>query len=1690
MKKHYDFIEIGTSDFDTIIESTDDNKVGLTIEPLKFYLDRLPNKQNVKKLQIAVSDADGEIEIYYIPEENIQKYSLPWWVRGSNSVGKPHPFTVKEIGKELYDSIVQIDRVPTVSWNSLVEKENIGSISYLKVDTEGFDHVIMNDYLKMCESNPELYADVIKFERHPEVSNIPKIDELIVKFKDYHYEINGTDVILTKVKIPKVIHQTFRTSELPKPIQDVVDKLKSMNPDFEYRFYDDDDCYDFIKNNYDKETLELYSSINPKYGSCKADFFRYLLMYKVGGVYLDIKSTTTKPLKETILPTDEFILSHWLGCDWKKELNYQHGEFQNWHIICVPNHPFLRETIELVKRNLRNYNGGLGKLAVLHTTGPIPYSQAILSLLNKHKTNYINSPVREFKTEGEINLSYRGTVLHQDKLYGFNISNEEPIILNYQEKRKGVYYKDIKIADEGYLINLPQRTDRKESVLNLLNQLKITGFELVDGVVMEEPEFKKLGCTQAYLNIFQRFLNSESQDILVFEDDIKLMEGVSEKDLDKIFANWKQTTNRYDVVALGVKLLPRSKIYQNSLTDGSFKEMLCSQSLYYKRNFVEHYVSQMKNYLNPEHYLYKCTIDMFLNDSSNNRYRFIHNENHREFKFGITIPMIFTQTSSFSDNEQEKQNYDEEMKNTFWKSLVPRKGYVYLADERYFEIVQASARSIREFSELPIYVYMLNSDKKVDVENTTTINWKVLLENTNDSMYHSDGDNFYIDRTNSTIYKILIQRISAVRHALKNFVQVATYVDSDSVATPMVDSIFEMYDSNKNYPFFVEGIYDWMHYNGRGGAESMDDLSGTLEHPACDLFNINQYVRQRYRQTGYFVAGQNSIEFLEEWYWYCTHPKVLKNTAWYAPYNEETIMNVVTYKHKILEGLPYIYVNGGLDIVDKMYTEVKYLGEGIRNHVSPWFRIPEHKNNLLFFHGEKNPEKMDEMVKKIKYHNTRKGMNILFLAPHLSTGGMPGFLLKKIQLLNKYCPDITLYVVEYQSYGDAYVVQRNQIKEIIDSNKFWTLGDNKFELIEILKNNNIDIIHVEEMIEGFDSFNQVPAELMSKLYSSDRTWRMVETCHNVWFNPNEDKVFYPEAFAFCTPYHKEITFKDVPSYSEVLEFPIEKVEISEQERIDIRKELGFGKDKLHVINVGLWTKGKNQGEGVEIAKLLKKSNPEIMFHFIGNQAPNFKEYWSPIMKSIPMNVKVWGERADIDKFMKAADVFMFNSTWECNPLVLREAISHGLKVLSRNLPQYMTMFSPYIESIDDNIETTKEKLLKLLQEKRKYEPPIGQEKQFAISHSEFYKKVVEIPIKEQKFKTKLSVSQHFINQPFIEIKGRSENKYRIQFFDGSNKLHYDEVLNINSWIRLNRQYYTKWTTKIWENDNLVYDHTLDYEGKRVLISFDSKSLGDSVSWIPYVLEFQNKHKCKVIVSTFWNHLFEPVYPELEFVSPGTVVENIHGMYKIGWFNNLDMQPRLPKTIPLQQTATDILGLDFTEIQPRINYEIKSRPYTEKYITIATNSTAGCKFWTREGWQELINYLTGIGYRVVNVSKENNPFDNQTRLVDISIENTMNVIHHSEFFIGLSSGLSWLAWGMGKHVVMISNFTTPDHEFQTNCTRIVNLSVCNGCWNKLEYEFDKGDWDWCPVHKGTDKQFECHKSISSNMIIEQIKNIIK
>jgi autotransporter strand-loop-strand O-heptosyltransferase len=742
-------------------------------------------------------------------------------------------------------------------------------------------------------------------------------------------------------------------------------------------------------------------------------------------------------------------------------------------------------------------------------------------------------------------------------------------------------------------------------------------------------------------------------------------------------------------------------------------------------------------------------------------------------------------------------------------------------------------------------------------------------------------------------------------------------------------------------------------------------------------------------------------------------------------------------------------------------------------------------------------------------------IKLLYLTPHLSTGGMPQFVLKRIQSLQKYKNQIEIFLVEYSQFSDTYVVQRNKIIDLLETGHFWTLGgttekEKKYELIRIIKENKIDIVHAEEIPEAFESFNKMPLDLLNELYDNNRTWRVVETCHNIWFDPNNKKL-HPDYYCLVTPYHNQVSFKDTPSKKELIMYPYEnkvKPILDELEiyyddhrvpllkKIEVRDKIGLDHMKTHVLNVGLWTSGKNQKEGVEVARLFEESHPNVHFHFIGNQAPNFEDYWGPIMNNLPSNVTVWGERDDVDDFMIASDVLMFNSTWECNPLVIRESINYGLKILTRNLPQYVGMFDKYIYPISsDDYNEIKNNLIDLIDKDSNY--TIEYQNDFGDSLYYFYKNVMHTPKqKNEKIKNDYIVNQHFVINPFVEILGQSENPFNIKIFDDNDNLIYENTLPINHWVKINTEYYVKWKTEIRENDELIYTNTLDLTNKRVYISFGSKSLGDTMAWVPYCEVFRQKHNCKLIVSTFMNDLFIDQYPEIEFVDPGKVVENIYAQYRLGWYytseglydkNNHKNDFRRQ---PLQKTATDILGLDYSEIRPKLKL-----PKVEKVkkVGIGIHSTAQAKYWNNQsGWQEVVDYLIGLGYECMVYSKEGDGYMNNFYPKGVTIYKGGNIqeviddLSTCEFFIGLGSGLSWLAWACKLPVILISGFSAKWAETTLDTYRVINQNVCHGCFNSER--LDAGDWNWCPHHKGTDRQFECTKQITSEMVISEINKI--
>jgi len=368
-----------------------------------------------------------------------------------------------------------------------------------------------------------------------------------------------------------------------------------------------------------------------------------------------------------------------------------------------------------------------------------------------------------------------------------------------------------------------------------------------------------------------------------------------------------------------------------------------------------------------------------------------------------------------------------------------------------------------------------------------------------------------------------------------------------------------------------------------------------------------------------------------------------------------------------------------------------------------------------------------------------------------------------------------------------------------------------------------------------------------------------------------------------------------------------------------------------------------------------------------------------------------------------------------------------------------------------------------------------------------------------KIKTKVNIMEikdnfkiSFIDGPRLEILGASSNVYTVYFIDtDSNIVVHSDRITSNHWVKANRVWYTNWKISVSFGNETIFEHYFSCKGERVYIALDSKSLGDTIAWMPYLEEFAKKNECKVICSTFWNKMFQSDYPDLEFVEPGSTVDNLYAMFVLGIFGDGHSGKNKQDTRqqPLQSVATDILGLEYKEIKPKIKKDyVRNDKRDKPYVCIAEHGSAQSKYWNNpNGWQEVVDYLVSIGYDVDVISKEPTTLKNVINSTgDKPIENRILTLKYASAFIGISSGLSWLAWAIGTPVIMISGHTDVWYEFE--CYRISPpKNICHGCWH--DYDFDKGNWNWCPVNEHTNRHFECTKQIGSNMIIDGLKTIL-
>ena len=354
---------------------------------------------------------------------------------------------------------------------------------------------------------------------------------------------------------------------------------------------------------------------------------------------------------------------------------------------------------------------------------------------------------------------------------------------------------------------------------------------------------------------------------------------------------------------------------------------------------------------------------------------------------------------------------------------------------------------------------------------------------------------------------------------------------------------------------------------------------------------------------------------------------------------------------------------------------------------------------------------------------------------------------------------------------------------------------------------------------------------------------------------------------------------------------------------------------------------------------------------------------------------------------------------------------------------------------------------------------------------------------------------------------------RLRDLDTGNVLF--ETENKGASLRSSKRWFVRFSVEVWSIDDegadprLVLSHDYDAAGREVLIQFPIGTLGDTIAWFSYAARFGERHPgCRVTCA-----MAEPIipllrdaYPDIRFVTHDEAAaeelcESAYATYCLGLFftdEACEHQPTDFRYVGLHRTAAHILGVDLEERAPRLALPDDTRPIDEPYAVIAVQATSGAKYWNNpDGWRQVVAFLKARGYRVVCIDQKpahghgimwtHIPHGVEDETGDRPLAERARWLKHASLFVGLSSGLAWLAWAAGCPVVLISGFTHPNNEF-TNPYRVVNWHTCNSCWNDPKFIFDHKDFLWCPRHAGTPRMFECTRLITPAQVTRVIEAI--
>ena len=282
------------------------------------------------------------------------------------------------------------------------------------------------------------------------------------------------------------------------------------------------------------------------------------------------------------------------------------------------------------------------------------------------------------------------------------------------------------------------------------------------------------------------------------------------------------------------------------------------------------------------------------------------------------------------------------------------------------------------------------------------------------------------------------------------------------------------------------------------------------------------------------------------------------------------------------------------------------------------------------------------------------------------------------------------------------------------------------------------------------------------------------------------------------------------------------------------------------------------------------------------------------------------------------------------------------------------------------------------------------------------------------------------------------------------------------------------------------------------------ALGDNIALLPYVEAFRQTFDCEttMTIAAPYRDIIKNYLPHVRLsgsIKKVPPADSYACYYLSAWKARPTAAVADMRTLPLELVGQTILNTPKIHHPPKIIYTpTEPRSIKEPYVCIGVQASNNPKCWLNPGgWDQVVEYLKSIGYRVLCIDRERRctnwgmtveaprgaeDFSGAYNLID-----RINQLAYADFFIGLGSGLSWLAWAVDIPIVLISGISEPWCEF-ASAYRVHNPLVCHGCFNQRPHETHQileclnGNFDG-------ERKYECSKKISARMVIDAIERLI-